>query len=282
MSDTGSDKHQHTSADFEDAWQESERRFQAVWESASDAMVLSAPDGTVIDANPAYFHLYGYSPGEVIGKNYAIIFPPEQRAWALELYAYVFQSPAISPSFVTPILRADGAVRIVDSHYTFLTRQGVRYAMLSIVRDITEQKRIEEALRESELKLHLALEVGHMVTWDWEIASNTLRWSANLETALELPSAKSGMTYQAFLELVDARDRAHIEHEVGRAFEVGDDLQVEFRVRRPDGSMLWARVHGEVLFNDENKPMRMIGIGIDITHSKQSEALEEQNHSSGK
>ena len=97
MSDTGSQKQQHSSPEIEEAWQENERGFQAVWEYASDAMALSAPDGTIIAANPAYFKLYGYSPEEVVGKNYSIIFPPEQREWAQQLYAHVFQSPTISP-----------------------------------------------------------------------------------------------------------------------------------------------------------------------------------------
>lgn len=245
MSDAGSQKHQHTFSQ-EQSEQESERRFQAVWESASDAMALSAPDGTVIAANPAYFHLYGYSPEEVIGNNYAIIFPPEQRAWAQELYQYVFENPTISPSFVTPIQRADRTVRIVDSRYNFLTRHGERYAMLSIVRDITAQKQIEEALRDSGLKLRLALEVSHMVTWDWDIASNTLRWSANLEAASGLPPRRSGITSQVFLELVDVQDRACIEHEVRRSLEEGEDFRVEFWVRRPDdGRLLWTRAYGK-------------------------------------
>ncbi len=240
-------------------------------------MALSAPDGTVIAANPAYFQLYGYSPEEVVGKNYSIIFPPEQREWAQQLYAHVFQSPTISPAFESPIRRADGTVRMVNSRYNFLARKGVRYAMLSIVRDITAQKQVEEALRESELKLHMALEVGHMVTWGWDIAANRLQWSSNLEAVLGFPAGSSGMTYQAFLELVDAQDRLHIDHEVRHALEEGADFQVEFRAVRADGRMLWARTYGQVLFDEENKPTRMIGICIDITHYKQSEEPEHSN-----
>jgi PAS domain S-box-containing protein len=74
--------------------------------------------------------------------------------------------------------------------------------------------------------------------------------------------------------LLDAQDRVHIEREVARVFEEGDDLQVEFRARRPDGSMLWAKVYGQVLFDDDNKPVRLIGIGRDITAFKESKAPE--------
>src|SRR5579859_7657667 len=100
MSDTASEK-QRALKQTEQLLKESERLFRAVWEFASDAMALSAPDGTVIAANPAYFHLYGFPQEEVIGKHFSIIFPEEQRKTASDLYDYMFRSPAISPSVVT-------------------------------------------------------------------------------------------------------------------------------------------------------------------------------------
>ena len=142
MSDTGSEK-QRAFKHAAHILKDSERLFRAVWEYASDAMALSAPDGTVFAANPAYFHLYGFPQEDVIGKHFSIIFPEEQRETARELYDYMFQSPAISPSFVGPVRRADGTERFVESRYTFISHEGQRISMLSIVRDITEQKRME-------------------------------------------------------------------------------------------------------------------------------------------
>lgn len=277
MSDTRLNKQRDSFAKIEEAYQESERRFAAVWESAADAMALSISDGTVIAANPAYFQLYGYSPDEVIGKNYSIIFPPEERAGAQELYEYVFQSPTISPSFVTPIRRADGTERIVESRYSFLTRQGKRYAMLSIVRDITAQQRAEEALRESEMKLHLALEVGHMGSWTWDIDSNTIRCSANMQAALGFPPEMSPLTYEVYLERIHPQDRARIDHEIKRALEQGADYQVEMRVVRADGSMLWTRTYGQVISDEAGKPICVIGISRDMTTYKQNEQPDQPN-----
>ena len=55
---------------------------RAAWEAASDAIALSDPRGIVLAANPAYFTLYGYSPHEVVGQLFSIIFPPDDRAEA--------------------------------------------------------------------------------------------------------------------------------------------------------------------------------------------------------
>ncbi|HEX2280721.1 MAG TPA: PAS domain S-box protein [Thermomicrobiales bacterium] len=69
---------------IESALRESEERFRAVWEATSEAMALSDPDGTVMAVNPAYCALYGLLPEQVVGHNFAIIFPEETRAPAVE------------------------------------------------------------------------------------------------------------------------------------------------------------------------------------------------------
>jgi PAS domain S-box-containing protein len=97
MSDAASEK-QRALQQVEKVLQDSKRLFRAIWEHASDAMVLSTFDGTVFAANPAYFHLYGYPPEDVIGKNFSIIFPEEHRTLAQEMYGYFFHSATISPS----------------------------------------------------------------------------------------------------------------------------------------------------------------------------------------
>lgn len=58
----------------------SEQSFHAIWDAAADAMALSDAEGIVFAANPAYYHLYGYAPDQVLGNSFAIIFPEDQRA----------------------------------------------------------------------------------------------------------------------------------------------------------------------------------------------------------
>ena len=75
---------------IESALRETEERFRAVWEATSEAMALSDPDGTVVAVNPAYCALYGLTPAQVVGQSFAIIFPEEMRAAAVEQYHAVF------------------------------------------------------------------------------------------------------------------------------------------------------------------------------------------------
>ena len=130
----------------ETALRASEARFRAVWEATDDALVLSDPDGVVLDANPAYYRLYGLTPAEVLGRSFAVIFPAAQRAWAEAEYRRYFASadpPAGAESVESTVRGGDDVERIVEARYTFIVEGGVRTAMLSTVRDITARVRAE-------------------------------------------------------------------------------------------------------------------------------------------
>jgi PAS domain S-box-containing protein len=257
-----------------EASSESEAHFQAVWQAASDAMVLSNADGTVFAANPAYYSLYGYQPEEVLGKDFSIIFPSEQREWARKLYTYIFQGPAIHSSSEATILRADGSERYVEARYSFITQNDTRTAMLSIIRDITERKRAEEALRDSKLKLHLALELAHMGTWEWDIASNKIDWSTNLEIALGFAPGTFSGRFEDFLRVIHPEDKDRVEREIRRTLVEGTDYQIEFRSLGADGAVYWSANRGQVIYDDEGKPARMIGVSMAIPASRRTTSTE--------
>jgi PAS domain S-box-containing protein len=133
--------------------------FRTVWERASDAMALSDADGIVIAANPAYLHLYEYKPEEVIGQSFSIIFPEQARPQAIEQYKAVFAASGATPHvaaqatdddpyFESTVRRGDGEVRTVQSRIEYIYENNQRVTMLSIIRDITEQKQAQVQLEE--------------------------------------------------------------------------------------------------------------------------------------
>src|SRR5215212_7970878 len=94
----------------------SKQRFNAIWEATADAMVVSDANGIVLAANPAYYHLYGYSPNQVLGHNFAIIFPEDQRETVNVQYTELFQRHTDIPTYESHIRTADGSKRIVEAH----------------------------------------------------------------------------------------------------------------------------------------------------------------------
>src|SRR5918993_2103443 len=143
---------------IESALRESEERFRAVWEATSEAMALSDPDGTVIAVNPAYCALYGLAPEQVVGQSFAIIFPEEARAAAVEQYHAVFADPDPPPSYESRVQHGDGGERFVEARADFLIRDGERIAMISAIRDVTERHVAEATLQEREARYRTLFE----------------------------------------------------------------------------------------------------------------------------
>jgi PAS domain S-box-containing protein len=119
--------------------------FRAVWDAAGDAMALSDSNGVVLAVNPAYAELYGYSAEELEGHSFAIIFPEGLREWAEEEYRRYFVDTADRQGVEATVRRSDGTERLVDVRYTFVEHDGERVAMLSIIRDVTEQARLKQS-----------------------------------------------------------------------------------------------------------------------------------------
>ncbi len=253
------------------ALREKEERFRAVWEMSADAMALSDPDGIVLAANPAYLQLYGYAADKVVGNTFAVIFPDDQRQWAIERYQNIFTAQGVPPAFESTIRRADGTTRIVESRVGFLYDDGQRYAMLSSIRDITDRKQTEETLRRVNERFALATRAAHLAVWDWDIQKNELTWDDRMYELYGIERGDFSGAYEAWLNGVHPDDRAASNAASERARRGEQDYDTEFRIVRPDGTLRWLKANAQVTWDEDGTPLRMTGINYDITERKQAE-----------
>lgn len=133
-------------------------RFQALWDSAVDAILLADGEGVVMEANPSFYALCGYEASEVVGRNIGFLFAPEMREPMLEGYRTLFCGAAPHQPLEFAIRNREGEERIVEKHVNFIYQNGERVALLALIRDITERKKMEGALRESEEHFRLLIE----------------------------------------------------------------------------------------------------------------------------
>ncbi len=259
-----------------DGLQESEQRFRVVWDFASDAMVLSTPDGIVFAANPAYYSLFGFAPEEIIGHPFSRIFPPDQQQWAQEQYRVIFQQEELAPQFEQTVRREDGTQRVVESRYNFVTRDGKRTAMLSIIRDVTERKQTEEALHRSEERLRLALEAGSIGVWDWDIQQNTLTWSERVYELHGVSKESFVVTVENFLALVHPEDKTRAREVVEQALRRKVPFTIEFRLDAPQEKVHWLTTSADMIYDGAGQPIRMFGAASDISQQKELERLKDE------
>jgi PAS domain S-box-containing protein len=140
-----------------------------------------------------------------------------------------------------------------------------------VAADITERKRAEEALAVSEERLRLALDAGRMGVWDWNIRTGDLKWSDSLEPLHGLTPGTFGGTFEHFQQLIHPEDRETVNAAIRQALDTGGEFYVEFRNVWRNGGIHWIAGSGKVFPGEDGKPLRMIGIGLDVTRRKRAE-----------
>jgi PAS domain S-box-containing protein len=208
---------------------------------------------------------------------------PDERAMIDQMYERAYATPE-SPSFVAEfrIRRAnDGVERwiAVSGRVTF-DANGKPLRGVGTVRDIHERRQIEEALRESEGRLRVALAAGRMGTWSGNLRTGEQRWDAT-QYALFGISPGIKPSRDVFLSLVHPEDLDQVELDPTRLPSPGTFLDSQFRIERPDGQERWIAASSLVLYDSNGQPFEMVGINRDITEEKEAELAlrlsEEQN-----
>jgi PAS domain S-box-containing protein len=131
--------------------------------------------------------------------------------------------------------------------------------------------RSEEALREKEERLRLAIDATHMALWDWNIAEDQATWAGHYSELFGRNPDAFQDTYEALLALVHEDDRAQVRTVMERAMQAGAPYACEFRVRLPDQSIHWLQWQGEVYRDSGKRPTRMVGLLQDITRRRETE-----------
>jgi two-component system cell cycle sensor histidine kinase/response regulator CckA len=138
-------------------------------------------------------------------------------------------------------------------------------------RDITERKWADEALRQSREQLRVALNAARMATWRWDLQSEARVWDAGLASPWNMPEDSAGATPLPFLDQVHPDDRARVSEAIRAAVEGAAHFREEYRVVSPDGAIHWLTDQGEVIRDDDGRPLYMAGACVDVTHHRQVE-----------
>ncbi|MFQ4145935.1 PAS domain S-box protein [Chlorogloeopsis sp. ULAP02] len=241
-------------------------KLHSILESITDSFVALDKDWRIVYINQKAARKNGQTPDEIVGKNH-------WKHWHWLAGTQVEQeyrravTEQVSVHFEAPCQPLNTWLEI----HAYPSEDGLNV----FLRDITERKRIEVKLRESEERLRLAVEGAGLIMWDWDLVSGQTVCSEGSQAKLGLTN-DTEITYDVFLNAVHPDDRERVACSVQNAIAGENDYNIEYRSLWADGTVYWFVSKARVYRDENGKPMRMIGIDLDITAQKQAqEALRQ-------
>ncbi|MDQ8154830.1 MAG: PAS domain S-box protein [Gemmatimonadota bacterium] len=236
---------------------------------AADALFWITADARIVDCNLAASRMLGYSRDELVQLTVPDVDAHYDAARWPEHFAALRAHGALT--FESEQIAKDGRRIPVEIVANYLLVDGEE-RNCAFVRDITERRRQAAATRDGTLRLDLALDAAGAGMWDWDVVQGTLRWSPGIYALFGLNPNTDTASFESWRRTVHPDDLEAAERRIGDALATRTSLHSDYRIVLPDGTVRWISAPGRGIYGEDGAPQRMIGICIDITERKASEA----------
>ncbi len=219
------------------------------------------------ECNDAMAQMYGfYRSTEMVGARLADMLPQSDPDNIAYLGAMIENGYRIADRESREMDR-DGQTKYFLNNLTGIVEDGQVKRAWGTQRDITERKRQNELQIEQDTRLRLAVSAASLGTWDWDLRTGRIVWSAEAERMYGLEPGGFDGRPETFFNLIHPDDRERVRDIIRRALDQPDESvgTYELRVLRPDGRMRWLVARGAVLRDDEGRPIRRLGTVMDVT-----------------
>jgi len=219
------------------------------------------------------YRIFGKKAGEYtpsFEENGKFIHPDD-----LDKYGKTFENSLKTDSPIDldlRILAGDGLLKYCQvKGYIVIDSSGQKKRFVGTLMDISERKRAEESLRESQYRLELATSSAQLGIWDWDIINNKMTWDDQMYRLYGITDKASGSGIELWQRGLHPDDLAYAWDECQAALRGEKKYDIEFRVRHPDGTVKFIKADGIVLRDDNGKAVRMLGLNRDLTKQKLEE-----------
>ena len=248
---------------------ESESRLRTVIESVLDGVFLVNEQGKIVDVNPAGCTMFGYTKDALVQAEIAVLTFPED-------FEYMLQPGAGLESFKEGVTEfrmrhKDGSEVWVEMTLAPIQMDGESMAV-GVLRDITQRKRAETALRESEERYTLAAKGVNDGLWDWNLKTGAVYYSPRWKAMLGFAEDEFGNTFEEWRQLILPEDQEQFEvHLSNHMAGLTPHFQCECRLRTKLGEDRWMLIRGVAVRDLDGVPYRMAGSQSDSSERKLAE-----------
>lgn len=251
--------------------------FREVFNASPIGIVVESLDGQPLFVNPAFCSFLGFTEEELRSKHCVDFSPAEDAEKDWNLFQQLRAGEIDSYQLEKRYFRKDRSL-VWGRLSLSLLRAHPAPLVIALVEDITDKRTAEEALRLSEGRLRLAQHAARMGTFEWNIQTGVNTWTPELETLYGLPVGGFGGTQSDFEKRVHPEDRELVAKLIERSFLTGEPTRGEWRIVWPDASVHWVASRWQVFKDENDEPVRMLGVNIDATERKLAEqALVQAN-----
>jgi PAS domain S-box-containing protein len=257
----------------EEALERSEERYRMLFSEATDGIcVADVKTGKILDCNAALTDLIGRTREDIIGQRQTILHPSANDG---ELLSPEFRTHLGGPPgrlIEAQVVRSDGKIRTVEIKASNFNLRG-RLVAIGVFRDVTDRKRADEALRESDRRLKEAEAMAHLGYWQWNVRTGDVEWSDevfktfNLDPNTFTPRIDSIMALSPWPE-----DRNRDKDLIQRAIDSHEPGEYDQRFLLPDGSVGYYHSTFQGRYDDQGNLLFIVGTVLNVTERKRAEA----------
>jgi PAS domain S-box-containing protein len=262
----------------EDALRRSRRLLQDMADNTTAVIYVKEATGRYILVNRRFEQIFGLTADHIVGFTDHEIFPRH--------FADAFRANDIEVLERNATLEYEEHAPHLDGLHTYISIKfplrdsaGIPYALCGISTDITERKQAENALRSHEQQLRLALTSTQVGLWSWDIESDSMFWSPQVDEYLGVPVAAGRKTFRGLLPLIHPDDRDAVASAARQVMEpFRTDMFVEHRVKRSDEVVVWCVWIGHIVRDHAGKALHVLGTVRATTGTREHSRTTEQGN----
>jgi len=231
---------------------------------SNDLIGLGNGNSNFIDLNPAFIRILGYSKKELLTNSFLFYTHPEDTEKThKEIINLSLGKPSVN--FENRYLKKNGDY--INLLWTFVKSASSEFVFI-IARDITEIRKIEKKLINSEKLLNESQKIAKIGSWEYNLITKELVWSDELYAIYEIENKPNPNLYQAYLALLSQVDVNKLQAKINQAISTRKSYEIEHQVFLPENRIKWVSGIGIPLLDDAGNVYKLIGIAQDNTVKK--------------
>lgn len=246
-----------------------QKELELLWDNMPARVMIRNEAGKILRANSELSRGLGQPLDQIVGRSYSDLGFPEV---ILDEDQAIIRSGKPMSNVIHEVKTPNGEPQWLRvDRVPFRDRKTGENCVYALSQDVTETYVAERALRLSEERLDLAVRGSGVGLWDWDVEKDTIFWSDRLKQMMGVEDGKFKGGLEEFTGRLHPADKDRVTAALNAHIERREPYDIQYRLRRDDGTYRWLEARGQAVWDDQGKPRRVLGAVDDITQRRENE-----------